>query len=113
MLNLELQKELKNKILNILKGRFLVDDDSFKNWRFIGFSVILVLIMIASSHRAEEKVFLIGDLDKKVKELRSEYVDLRSHLMKLKMESKVIAKMNKRGLKSSEIPPKKIKVISK
>ena len=104
---------MRNKLLNILKGRFLVDDDAFKNWRFIGFSVLLLLVMIASSHHTEKKVFLIGDLDKKVKELRSEYVDLRSQLMKLKMESKVIVKMHKRGLKSSSVPPKKIKVISK
>jgi hypothetical protein len=103
---------LRNKFLNILKGGFLVDEDSFKNWRFIGFSVLLVLVMIASSHQAEKKVFLIGDLDKKVKELRSEYVDLRSYLMKVKMESKIVKKMNKRGLKPSEVPPKKIKVIT-
>ena len=104
---------MKNKLLNILKGRFLVDDDAIKNWRFIGFSVVLLLVMIASSHHAEKKVYAIGDLDKKVKELRSEYVDLRSQLMKLKMESKVAIKMNKRGLKSSDVPPKKIRVITK
>jgi hypothetical protein len=96
-----------------LKGRFLVDQDAVKNWRFIGFSILLVLIMIASSHNAEKKVFQIGDLDKKVKELRSEYVDLRSRLMKLKMESKVSEKMLARGLKPSEAPPRKIKVIKK
>lgn len=104
---------MKNKLLNILKGRFLVDDDAINSWRFIGFSVLLVLVMIASSHHAEKKVYAIGDLDKKVKELRSEYVDLRSQLMKLKMESKVSIKMNKRGLKSSDVPPKKIRVITK
>lgn len=104
---------MKNKLLNILKGRFLVNEDAVKNWRFIGFSVILVLVMIASSHKAEKKVYAIGDLDRKVKELRSEYVDLRSQLMKFKMESKVAEKMKKRGLKSSESPPRKIKVISK
>lgn len=104
---------LKNKLLNILKGRFLVNEDAVKNWRFIGFSIILVLIMISSSHKAEKKVYAIGDLDKRVKELRSEYVDLRSQLMKLKMESKIAVKMNERGLKSSEVPPKKIKVINK
>jgi len=104
---------LKNKLLNILKGRFLVDDDAIKNWRFIGFSVVLLLIMIASSHHAEKKVFAIGDLDSRVKELRSEYVDLRSQLMKLKMESKVAEKMKTRGLRSSEVPPKKIRVLTK
>jgi cell division protein FtsL len=104
---------LKTRFLNILKGRFLVNDDAVKNWRFIGFSVILILVMIASSHKAEKKVFEIDGLDKKVKELRSEYVDLRSQLMKLKMESKISEKMRARGLKSSEVPPRKIKVIEK
>lgn len=104
---------MKNKVLNILKGRFLVDEDASGSWRFIGFSIVLILIMIASSHNAEKKVFEIGDLDVSVKELRSEYVDLRSQLMKLKMESKVSEKMLVRGLKSSEEPPKKIKVIEK
>lgn len=104
---------MKTRILNILKGGFLVDKDAAKNWRFIGFSILLVLVMIASSHKAENKVYAIGDLDKKVKELRSEYVDLRAQLMKLKMESKVAEKMKIRGLKSSEVPPKKIKVITK
>lgn len=104
---------MKTKVLNILRGRFLVDEDALGNWRFIGFSILLVLVMIGSSHKAEEKVFEIGDLDKKVKELRSEYVDLRSQLMKLKMESKVSEKMLTRGLRSSEEPPKKIKVIEK
>lgn len=104
---------MKTKLLNILKGRFLVNDDAGKSWRFIVFSAVLILIMIASSHNAEKKVYAIGGLDKKVKELRSEYVDLRGKLMKLKMESKVVEKMKARGLRSSEVPPKKIKVITK
>ena len=103
---------MKNKILDILKGGFLVEDDSFKNWRFLGFSVLLILIMISSSHNSEKKVFEIARLDKKVKELRSEYVDLRSELMKLKMESKVVIEMEKRDLKLSQEPPKKIIVIT-
>ncbi len=102
---------MKNKFSEILKGGFLVNDDSFKNWRFIGFSVILILVMISSSHNSEKKVFEIARLDKKVKELRSEYVDLRSELMKLKMESKLVVEMEKRGLKPSQQPPRKIVVI--
>ena len=103
---------MKNKVLGILKGGFLVEDDSFKNWRFLVFSVLLILVMISSSHNSEKKVFEIARLDKKVKELRSEYVDLRSELMKLKMESKVVIEMEKRGLKPSQMPPKKIVVIT-
>lgn len=104
---------MKKGIADILKGRFLVNEDAVKNWRFIVFSAVLVLVMIGSSHKAEKKVHRIGELDRMTKELRSEYVDLRSQLMKVKMESSVVKKMNERGLKTSEIPPKMIKVADK
>jgi hypothetical protein len=45
-----------------------------------------------------------------VKELRSEFVDKRSELMKLKMESTVSEKMLERKIFPSSVPPQKIKV---
>ena len=104
---------MKKGIYNILRGTFLVSDDSFKNWRFIIFLSVLALVMIASSHSADKKVYEIARLKEEVKELRSEYLDGRSRLMKLKMESSVIQKMKDKGLAPSVIPPKRIKVKSK
>ena len=66
--------------------------------------------MIANSHRFDEKIFQIADLTNEVKELRSEFVDRRSELMKLRMESTVSEKMKERGVLSSQVPPQKIKV---
>lgn len=103
---------MKKNIYNILKGTFLVSDDSFKNWRIIIFISALAIIMIASSHSADEKVHEIARLENEVKEMRSAFVDGRSRLMKLKMESAVVAKMKEKGLAPSVIPPKKIKVKS-
>jgi Tfp pilus assembly protein PilO len=101
---------MKGGIYNILKARFLVNEDATKNWRFILFIVVLAIIMIANTHRFEQKVFKIADLNEEVKELRSEFVDRRSELMKLKMESTISAKMEKRGIMPSQVPPQKIKV---
>ncbi len=103
---------MKKKIYSILKGSFLVNDDSFKNWKMIIFISVLAVIMIASSHKADKKVHEIARLNNEVKELRSAFVDGRKKLMGLKMESSVIIKMTKKGLSSSIIPPKKIKVKS-
>ena len=72
----------------------------------------LAVIMIASSHSADRKVYKIAKLNEDVKELRSAFVEGRSKLMKLKMESSVIKKLADKGLSPSEIPPKKIKVKS-
>ncbi|MDC8003199.1 FtsL-like putative cell division protein [Aureisphaera galaxeae] len=99
---------MKKSFYNIVKGRFLVSDDAFKNWRFIIFLSFLALVMIGSSHSADRKVHEIARLNNEVKELKSEYVDVRMQLMQAKMESKIIRAMERRGLFPSETPPKKI-----
>ena len=90
----------------------MVSDDSFKNWRFIIFISVLAIIMIASSHSADKKVHEIARLSNEVKEMRSAFVDGRSKLMRVKMESAVINKMKEKGLTPSLVPAKKIKVKS-
>ena len=84
---------MKQSIYGILKGKFLVSDDSFKNWRIIIFISVLAIIMIASSHSADKKVHDIARLNNEVKEWRSAFVDGRSKLMRLKMESAIVNKM--------------------
>ncbi len=101
---------VKKNIYSILKGTFLVSDDSFKNWRMIIFISVLAVIMIGSSHSADKKVHEIARLNNDVKELRSAFLDGRKKLMGIKMESSVIREMKEKGLAPSLIPPKKIKV---
>ena len=101
---------MREGVYNILKGKFLVGDDSFKNWRVFVFVSFLAFFMIASSHRADRKVHDIAKLGDEVKELRSAFVDGRSRLMRVKMESSIVNKMSVKGLMLSEIPPRKIRV---
>tara|TARA_R100000935_G_C2832967_1_gene166283 strand:+ start:1467 stop:1784 length:318 start_codon:yes stop_codon:yes gene_type:complete len=101
---------MSKKMYNILKADFLISNDAVKNWRFIVFCTLLAIIMIACSHSAERKVHDIARLNTEVRELRSEFVDMRSALMKLKMESTITNKMAARGVKPSETPPYKIKI---
>ena len=101
---------MKNGVYGILKARFLIENDSIKNWRFIVFLIALAIVMIANTQRFEQKVFKINELNNQVKELRSEFVDRRSELMKLKMESTVSEKMVEKQIFPSTVPPTKIKV---
>ncbi|SHG09196.1 hypothetical protein SAMN05444396_104268 [Flavobacterium segetis] len=101
---------MKNGVYSLLKARFLLNEDAVKNWRFIVFIIFLGILMIANTQRFEQKVFKIVALTNKSKELRSEFVDRRSELMKLKMESTVSEKMVEKGIFPSTIPPVKIKV---
>lgn len=99
-------------LANILKGKFLVSEGAFTNWVFIVFCAILAIIMIASSHSAERKVYKVAELNQQLRELRSEFVDTRKTVMQQKMESNVAKKMRLRSIGLSDKPPIKITVKS-
>lgn len=105
--------KIKNRFYDLLKGKFLIEEDSFKNWRFIFFIVGLVMLMIASGHNSDKKVMEIAKLNKEIKELRAEFVDTRSISMKMKLESTIKTKVVEIGLMPSENPPQVIRVTSK
>ncbi len=87
---------------------FLIKEDSFKNWRMILFFSILALIMISSGHSADNKVFKIANLNEQIKALKSEFIEQRTYLMKLKMESNIVNVLSDKGIFSSKTPQTKI-----
>ena len=105
--------KVKKGVYGFLRGSFLTDESAFKNWRIIIFVVALLLIMITSAHKAEKKVFQISELNKRKRELRAEYVDTGTILMRMKMESNIREKAKERGLQPLKSPPQKIKVTIK
>ncbi len=105
--------KIKKNIYNILKGNFLISDDALKNWKFLVFVVVLMLLMISSAHYADRQVLEIAKLNKEIKELKAEFVDTRSIAMKIKLESNIKNKVKELGLQPSENPPEIIKVTSK
>jgi hypothetical protein len=103
---------MKNGIVSILKGKFLVSGDAPKNWLFIIFASFLAAVMIASSHSADRKVHKLAALNEEVKELKNEFVDMRSDVQRLKLESTIRETVAEEGLIPSDTPPNKIKVKS-
>lgn len=101
------------KFYDVLKGEFLVSESAFKNWRIILFVVFLFMCMISSSHRADQKVMEIAEMNKEMKMLKALYIDSGTILTRLKMESSIKERVKARGLDSSKTPPIKIKVTSK
>lgn len=96
------------KLLSILRMEFLVNDDAFKNWRVILFLSLLSLIMIASGHAADRKIFQIAQLNDDLKMLKSEFVEQRTALMNLKMETKIMKELSPLGIGPAKTPPIKI-----
>lgn len=104
---------VKKNVLDILRGKFLISGDAPKNWMFLIFASFLASAMIASSHSADRKVHKVAALNEEVRELRSEFVVMRSQVQRLKLESSVMASLLEDGLYPSEDPPRKIKVKAK
>ena len=67
--------KVKKSLYELLKGGFLIDESSFKNWRMMFFIVALLLIMISSAHSTDKKVIEISKLNKLKRELRAEYIN--------------------------------------
>lgn len=108
----EYKKEMKKqKIVDILKIRFLTERDSYRIWTKIGLFISISILLIYSSHLVDKKVFYISRLNNEVKELKAEYVEVRSQLQHIRLESTVKRELEMSGLKQSEHPPQKIKVI--
>ncbi len=91
-------------IKDLLKGKFLVKEDAYRNWNFIVFLTILSLISITSSHMMDRKIRKITKISEEIKELKSEYVDLHSKCMQMQLSS-FIKKKLVNELKYLESPP--------
>jgi|UniRef100_UPI0040474CB6 hypothetical protein len=105
--------KVRKNVYDILRGSFLTDESAFKNWRIIIFIVVLLLVMISSGHRADGKVQKIATLNKLQREVRAEYIDTKTILMRMKMESNIRQRVKAKGLAPAETSPQKIKVTYK
>mgnify|MGYP001039482776 CR=1 FL=1 len=79
-----------------------------QNMPFIGFLAVLALVYIANSHLAEKKIRRINQLGKEIKELKWEYINVKSELMFRSKMSEVSKSVEQLGLKQLSSPPQKI-----
>ena len=106
-------KSLKERFVKVFKAEFLIGKDSQRNWITILLVLLLGIVMIFNGHLVDQKVYAIAALEAEVKDLRSEFVSVRSRLQREKLESSVLSELQNTGLKQSQTPPNKIKVIVK
>ena len=99
-----------SKYGNIIKGKFLVDENSTKNWKFMLFLALLAIISIAASHNTDKKMYKITKLQYELKELKAEFVSIRTKLIYKKTEKRVAEEVKKFGLEPSKQPPVKIQI---
>ena len=96
-------------ILSLLNIDFLLKEDSMKNWRMLFFISILAMISIASGHSADKKIYLIANLNNDLKRVKSKFVENKSQLMFLKLETRISKRLSEIGVGPPKEKPLRLK----
>ncbi len=81
----------------------------FGNFSFLLFLGFLGIVYIANAHFGEKRVREIQRLQKEIKELKWEYMSIKSNLMFRSMQSQIDTSVDKEGLDLRSIGPMVIK----
>lgn len=97
---------------SIFSGSFLSKDNVISYLPYTFFLTFLGILYIANGYYAEETVRGLYKTTSELKELRSEYITLKSDLNYQSKQSQVALATQNLGIKESVVPPSKI-VVSK
>lgn len=87
---------------------YLNSEQVVKNLPFVLFCSCLTLLYIANAHTVEKRIRKINKLEYEMKDLRAEYITLKSELMYLSKQSEVAKRVEVAGLQELRSAPKKI-----
>lgn len=101
---------MRKKILNILLGKFLIDQINSNNLKLILFVFSMAFTLIFLSHSVDSKIYKINTLSNDVAAVESNFIDQRKILMNIRMESNIRKKLIDKNIEPSLKSPKKILV---
>tara|TARA_B100001287_G_scaffold42835_2_gene31919 strand:+ start:617 stop:922 length:306 start_codon:yes stop_codon:yes gene_type:complete len=94
-----------NSLFTVLKGEFLSNKKNQKYVPYLLSLVLLILVNINISFRAEKLLKNEIKLEQQVADLRLIYITTKSDLMRMYRRSTVEELVKERGLKTSTNPP--------
>jgi len=94
----------------ILDGSILSREKTEKNFPFIFYVIILIILFISNTFRAQDTQRRINTTKEKVKAYRIKSIYMKSLLMESTRPTKMADLVKGMGLKESEVPPQKITV---
>ena len=92
----------------ILDGSFLTREKVIRFIPFILYLMLLAIVHIANSYRAEKTWFEINAMKSQMDELRYHYITSKSELMSVGRQSEVARRLKDTGLKEATQPPVKL-----
>ena len=94
-----------NSLLSVLRGEFIANQNNQKHIPFLFFIVLLILLNIRISFRAERLLKESIYLEQEVADFRLVYITTKSDLMSMYRRSVVEKIVSDKGLKTSLNPP--------
>lgn len=104
------KKTKKNGLATVLGGDLLVNEGFLKLFPFLMYVVFLLMLCIANTYIAEDVNREIARLNKQEESLHVEYVYYNSEITKYTTQSNLVRKLEKKGIKESVVPLRKIVV---
>jgi len=100
---------LSNTVKDVLGGD-LLSTGTFRFFRYLLYLALLAFIYIANNYYAENNIREINKLRKELKELRYEYINVKTRLMQIEKQSQIAKTLEKSGIKKNNQPVKIIEV---
>ncbi len=97
---------------SVFSGTFLTNEKNLKHLPFILYLGLMAILYIANGYYADDKIREENKTNNQLKELRSEYISVKSDLMFASKQSEVAKSAEALGLKEPVVPPVKIEVDS-
>ncbi len=96
------------ELKDILRLKMFRGENATRNWLILIGILLWMLLSIGLSHNAEGKAKYLAYLNAENRRLQSEYVGLKSLLMKKQLRSNVYNEIKSRGFVIPKRPPVKI-----
>lgn len=109
----EVEIKSPNFFTSLITGSFLAKENVVRGLPFVLFLTFLGLLYIANGYNTEKLVRELDNINDELKELRSEYITIKSDLNYESKQSQVASKSELFGVKESTVPPTKIIVSAK
>ena len=96
------------KVMNILGGSFLVREQFTKQFPFMVYVTVLLMVIITNTYIAEERNRDIVKNTKLLNDLHVEYIQVKSSIMQASKQSVLARKLGSIGIKDPVEPLKRI-----
>jgi hypothetical protein len=106
--NIHKRSKFSRKFINVMDGTFLTRENFVKNLPFLLYLTLLTIGYIANTYYSEKTIRDTSKTKKEIKELKSEYITIKSALMDSSRLSRVERRVYASGIKQSLEAPEKI-----